>query len=290
MTEAVSKVLTKNIMKCDRKVVLNQTIDVSGDYNIVSNAKMRQGFEMSTTCFQDVSMMAQIQNEMFSEIKAQAKAQSVAVLGVLGNSDSETDTKIRNSINNEITSETMNLIVTNVNQSQGISVSGNHNIVENVDLEQLTNLVEKASQSVVSNLSVINTLANSVEAKSESSQTNPLDFIANMLGALMSGPIIVILLIIAAVMGFLWIFRGIFSGSASPTENYYSQNAYDAMDAQSSYDNIYPVAEYSSEGYAPEAYVAQPEYSEQASTSTSSTYTEPAAVAEATAPSMTYAQ
>lgn len=228
-TDAVTKAVARNIMKCKYDTVMRQGIDVEGNYNIVDGVKMVQAFKIDATCFQDTKAILDLQNKIAEEIKQQAKTQSVAVLDILGKSSSEVDSTIKNSVKNSITMENVTKIITKTNMDQGINVKGDHNIVRNVDMSQLGRLIQRNSQTVVENISVINDITDQLDQEAQTTIKNPLDAIANAISAAFSGllqPLIIVAVIIAAVA---LIYRMFSSGGGQQYPQYgyqYGQQQY----------------------------------------------------------------
>lgn len=211
-TELVSKAITRNISNCTSNQTLTQTIKVRGDGNIVKNVVQAQATKLSLDCAQDASNMTKMQQEVAAAIKQAAESQSVALLGVLGNSDSEVNTKIENLVKNDLTQETISNIILQTNLDQGIDVDGSYNLVQNVDQSQLSDMIAKNVQKVVNSMEGITKISNEVEQAAKSTQKNPIsqmirawgDAVKGIMGAF-QGPIMWLFLLIAVVaIAYFW--------------------------------------------------------------------------------------
>lgn len=234
-TEAVTKAVARNVMQCKYDTVMRQGIDIEGNYNIVDGVKMVQAYKIDSTCFQDTKAILDLQNKIAEEIKQQAKTQSVAVLDIFSKSSSEVDSIIKNSVKNSITMENVTKIITKTNMDQGINVKGDHNIVRNVDMSQLSRLIQRNSQTVVENISVVNDITDQLDQEAQTVIKNPLDAIADAIKAAFSGllqPLIIVAVIIAAVA---LIYRMFSSGGGQQYSQYgyqYGQQYYPGMYSQ----------------------------------------------------------
>lgn len=187
VNDFVSKSIAENIMNCNNQSSVSQRIDVRGNYNVVKNVNMKQAFSLSSTCFQDSKVMNTMVNDIANSIKQSADAQNIALLGALSSSEAEVENYIYNGVKNEIQSSSIQNIVNSTNADQGIGITGNHNIVEDITMNQVVDMISKNSQSIINETDIANTAKTVVEQSASAKQENPLDAITDMIGAVMDG-------------------------------------------------------------------------------------------------------
>lgn len=181
-TKSAAELITRNIMNCSGSQAVSQAVTVSGNYNVV-RVKQVSFMKLSAECVQNVQTVADIQTQITNDIMAQVKSQSQALLGALGRSDSEINTKISQDVKNTVTAESVQNIVNSVNMSQEVLVTGDNNIVE-VTQEQVADLVTRASQDLLNSMTSVQELNSAVKSTAEATQTNP---ISEIIGTVFDG-------------------------------------------------------------------------------------------------------
>lgn len=187
INDFVSKTMAESLMNCTTQTSVDQLIEITGNYNIVKDTEMKQVFNMSSKCYQDAENMNQLVNEISNSVSQAAESQNIALLGALGSSESDVENYIYNGIKNDITASTVQNIVNKTNASQGIRIRGNHNIVDNVSMNQIVDLISDNSQSSVNSNKSVNSAKSAVSQTSVATQENPLDAITDMIGVVMDG-------------------------------------------------------------------------------------------------------
>jgi len=205
-TELVASAIARSIVNCNTNTVISQKVSVQGDGNVVSGVTKNQATKLSIECFHSAENMAKIQNEVAAAIKQAAESQSVALLGVIGNSDAEIDLNITNAVKNDITQETIQNIVLSTNTEQGIDITGNYNLVKNVTQAQTAAMVSKNTQAAVNQMNSIAMITNAVDQAAKSTQedpvTNAITAVGNAIAGIMdafSSPMTLMLILIAVV-------------------------------------------------------------------------------------------
>ena len=191
VSELVAETMYKNQMAIGQSVAIQQTIDVSGEYNVVKDVVMRQAIQLNADAFQNTQNLTQMQTQIENAVQQFAKTSSQALLSMLEKQEAENNLYLRNSVRNSVTSETMQNIAQTINAAQGISVSGKHNIVTNVTMEQLQDIKNKTKQEAVAES--LNPIATIIDAI--------LKPISNLTGGT-NGQIFIVLIIIAAAIAF----------------------------------------------------------------------------------------
>ena len=85
----VVNAMVKSIQNCQSNTKINQTITINGNFNVVNKVRMYQGVKLSSSCILNSENMASLQQNVANAIKENSDAQSVALLGALGKSDSK---------------------------------------------------------------------------------------------------------------------------------------------------------------------------------------------------------
>ena len=219
VNDFVSKSIAETIMNCNNQSSVSQRLDIRGNYNVVKGVDMKQAFSLSSQCFQDSQVMNKMVNDMANSVKQAADSQNIALLGALSKSQSEVDNYIYNAVKNEIKSSAIQNIVNATNAEQGIGITGNHNIVENVTMNQVVDMISKNSQSVINDTDVASRAKTAVDQSASAKQENPLDAITDMVGKVMDGVTSPFKMVIAIVgIIFAMIAWAIFGGGHSSSQ------------------------------------------------------------------------
>jgi hypothetical protein len=198
-TSLAINALTQNIMNCSSNAMMAQELLVSGDYNVITGRQL-QTLHLSADCSQSAQNVTDLQQQVSSLLSNAANAQNVAVLGILGKSNSDVETSITNDVKQSITQQTLADIVNTVNIQQKILISGNSNIV-NFTQEQTSQLVYTAAQNAINNLKSVQAINNALSQKSDSSVSNPISDVIDSVGGIFTagGWMIVIVIVVGIV-------------------------------------------------------------------------------------------
>lgn len=186
-TKSIVEALTQNIMDCQSNTIVDQRFVLSGSYNTIENFKMVQYLRLSKDCINNAQNLNDIQQSVSNAIKQSAEAQSVSLLGVLGNSDSEANTFIDNEVRQTITNQNITKMIDKVNASQEAIISGDNNIIRNFSMEQTADVVMKAAQEVLNSLKSVQEIKNQVSSESKATQTNFISDIIDSVTGLFTG-------------------------------------------------------------------------------------------------------
>jgi hypothetical protein len=183
-TRSAVEALTENIMNCQANAFVTQRFVVSGNYNVISGVKQVQYMKLSSSCWQDASNIAEMQQSVANALKQVARSQSVSVLGALGKSDSEISSYITNEVTQKITQRTIQNIVNDSNVTQEILIEGDRNIIDNLSQEQTANIVFDNAQKALNTLVSVQTIENAADQEAEATQTN---FVAEIIDSVFGG-------------------------------------------------------------------------------------------------------
>ena len=222
VNDFVSKSIAETIMNCNNQSSVSQRLDIRGNYNVVKGVDMKQAFSLSSQCFQDSQVMNKMVNDMANSVKQAADSQNIALLGALSKSQAEVDNYIYNSVKNEIKSSAIQNIVNATNAEQGIGINGNHNIVENVTMNQVVDMISKNSQSVINDTDVATRAKTAVDQSASAKQENPLDAITDMVGKVMDGvtsPFKMVIAIVGIIFAMIvWAIFGVSHAVSQPSQ------------------------------------------------------------------------
>lgn len=187
ITKTAIEAVTNNIMNCANNTVVSQSFTISGNYNVVNNARQVQHTVLSVLCAQDLENVESIQQEVSNALKQSAEAHVVAVLGALGSTEAEVDATIENEVKQKFTKNNIMDIINDTNAEQKFVISGNNNIVGNFSQDQTTNLLISNVQKALNDMKVVQTLENAVEQSAKLEQSDPITSALDSVGGTVGG-------------------------------------------------------------------------------------------------------
>jgi hypothetical protein len=205
-TSIASKILTNSIMSCKGNSNVSQILNISGIGNVISGVKQANAFKLSSTCNQDIKDNKQLQQELSNQLASAAEAKGSGITSAIGASNSDVYNKISTDISSMLENNTIANIVNNVNQLQGIDISGNNNIVKDFNQQMTSELVFSSVQNALNNLSSIQAANNALQSTATAITTNPIsdliDSVFNGLQGLMKYWVVLVLgiLLIIGIM------------------------------------------------------------------------------------------
>lgn len=168
ISETSANAMFRMQMKVGQNVKLKQEIAIKGDYNVVKGVKMRQATMLNADVFQETKTLAELQSSVENAIK-QSAAASTAGLTIGGTATGiKTATNLHNLVKTSITADTMQKIAQDVNSAQGISITGSHNLVADINMEQLQDLYVKTAQQALAQTALVAETKNKMEQESSS--------------------------------------------------------------------------------------------------------------------------
>lgn len=216
--DSVTKVITEHIMKCRANKTLSQDISIHGSGNTISGVTQKMGLQLSTQCVHDSSQMSAVQNEIANKIMQTANSQSVSLLGVLGKTQSDVETKIRNSVNNTITSSTLTEVINDTNVKQSLIIKGDNNVAQNVTMEMTAQILSDNVSKLVNNVEVLHEIKNTTEAQSASKQSNFIADVVDSAGGVVKtiGDSVFMMLIVGLIALIIAMKLGLLNGFLPP--------------------------------------------------------------------------
>jgi len=178
----ITNIATNIVQSCVVNTGQTQTV-VSNNtgFQLGSTLSVVQTTSISSSCFQDASLQANLQNQITSAIQQTATANGVALLGGVGASQSSADSYISNIIKNNVTLSNIQNNYNTITQNQSVTINNSgEQIFSTVDISQGATVFAAATLKTVSDTGVLNALAASIDQQSTATTSNPLDFIANI--------------------------------------------------------------------------------------------------------------
>ncbi len=229
LSSSITEVAMSTVQNCEVAAQQDQTLVVKNTgFKLWGDYKLEQQSEIKSDCFSDISKQTDLQNKIIDTISQSTSASNVALLGAFGKTNSEASANLTNIIKNNITMSNIQNSYSSIKQNQSATFE-NSGIVgfENVDLIQGSKLFAAATLKEIDKSGIFNQVEKYVDQTSSSTQTNPLDFIADAFGAVTSSIMMWIVLFMIAI---IMIGVGIF----------YGPRAWKALNASS--DNLAPGA------------------------------------------------
>lgn len=183
-TSIASKILTNSIMSCKGNSNVSQILNISGSGNVISGVKQLNAFKLSSTCNQEIKDNKQLQQDLSNQLASAVEAKGSGIISAIGASKSDVFNKINTDIYSMLENNTITNIVNNVNQLQGIDISGNNNIVKDFTQQMTSELVFSSVQNTLNNLSSIQSANTALQSTATAVTTNP---ISDLIDSLFTG-------------------------------------------------------------------------------------------------------
>jgi hypothetical protein len=151
----ISDTIIKTMQDCKAKSKSSMVIEFGGNGNTIENNQIIQENTFSATCVQDVTVVNELQTKIASTINDTMTIVSRAVADSMGLDPTQMDRKIREDVKNSFTSETVQNIANEVENSMNIKFTGTNNQIRNNITKQVNNSVFTTTQKALMNLKVI---------------------------------------------------------------------------------------------------------------------------------------
>jgi hypothetical protein len=204
VTKQIVDIMVQNIMNCSSNTIVNQTFDVTGNYNVVNGFKQVQHMKLSTTCSQDSKSSTDLQQQVADKIKQLSEAEGSGITSAIGGSKAKTDLFIDNEVSIKINPQTVLNIIQNANLQQEARIKGDHNVIQNFSQESTQDIVYSNCQNVLNTLQSVQAIKNDVDQSAHAKTTNPvsdmLDSVFNGMTKLASVWLFIIIGIVAVIV------------------------------------------------------------------------------------------
>ena len=173
-TSTATKILSEAIMSCRGNTTVSQNVDISGDGNVLDGVSFVQATKISSDCSQDMKRDSNLQQQVATDLQQKIEAQGSGIMSMLGGSSADVNSKINTDVSTLFSDSTLTEIINGVNAAQGLSVSGNNNIIRNYTQKQTTDLLSKGLQKALNNLSTVQSANMAMAQEAIAITTNPV--------------------------------------------------------------------------------------------------------------------
>jgi hypothetical protein len=233
--QQITQVAMDTVQDCMVSTDQSQVVTSSNaGWQFGGTTRVSQQTDVKSQCFQNSSKQANLQNDITQIIKNAADASGVGITSVIGASTSVAEAKLRTLIQNNITMTNIQKNYNIIKQQQQVTLINTQSgvqIAKSVDISQGASVFAAATLKAVDSTGILNSLALSIDQQSKATTTNPLDFIANIVGSVTSAIStvwIAIAVAIIAVIGFLAYFV-LGPDTSTPTQPQYDDTQYDTQ-------------------------------------------------------------
>ena len=189
-----TSLISSALQQCSSLIAMTQTVAVNGNGNTQSGNVLTQQVQFTQNCPQLVENIANLQSSMAAAIQQATTATGQIVQ--LSSTSSDTETEIRNQVNNAVNVSSMNQLMSTLNQAQIIVANGNSNVQNSNTLSQTATVIASASQTMLNKITALNDFDTNASQSSSATTQNPFQFLADILG----GNTMLYILIIIAVL------------------------------------------------------------------------------------------
>ncbi len=206
LSATISSVVTSTVQSCEVAATQDQELVVNNTgFKLWGTYKLDQQSDINTSCFSDVSKQIDIQNTIINAITQASSSSNVALLGAFGSSTAEATANLTNIVRNNITMDNIQRSYTAIKQKQATKFNNDGVVVfEQIELTQGSKIFAAATLQEIDKAGIFNTIANHVDQKAEAKMSNPLDFIANALGAITTSIALIIFLVIIIIAAIIF--------------------------------------------------------------------------------------
>lgn len=203
ISEQISKVAMETVQSCEVSSQQKQKVRIiNTGFRFWGSYKVEQQTDISNECFSDVKKQTELQNKVFQKIAQASTASGVGILSAFGASKSEAETNLRNTIKNSVTMKNIQRSYTEIRQEQEVDViTPGVSIVEKVELTQGAKVFAMATLKELDRAGVFNAITAHIDQKSKAETKSPLDFIADIFGAIGRNIVLIIIVIIVIISG-----------------------------------------------------------------------------------------
>jgi hypothetical protein len=227
LTDLSIKAIQSSISKCITTATQSQLLSIkSVKGNVtVTGTSLSQGSSVKMDCLLTSDSQSDIQASISNAIVQWAKSQSEALLGVLGKSEAEAVSNVKNKLAVSISQTTLQEALSLASQKQAVEigdVEGNV-VISGLTMTQTLEMVASTIIKGTAYSTVISDIATSMDQSSESTQTNPIAEVIDSVGSIVSTAlsswmiIVAVIVICGALISVVFIKTFFSSSSSSPS-------------------------------------------------------------------------
>lgn len=152
-----------------------------------SNITMKQATDVDLSCMMKTGQFADLQRDIANAIVQEAKAKGDGLLSAFGASDADAEAKIHNVIKNNVTIENVNKTMIAIRQEQKLNLINQGTMTNvNIDMSQGAEVFAAAMINQITKTGITETIDNKANQIADAETKNPLSFITDLFGVLLS--------------------------------------------------------------------------------------------------------
>ena len=214
ISQNITNIAMSTVQNCVVTATEKQSnITVNSGLLLSSSTNEAQSTSIASTCFQDAQLEANLQNQIINTIAQTNTSTGLAVLGAFGNSSASSTANLTNIVKSNVTLSNIQNNYNALTQNQSNeTVNVGVMLFSSTQMTQGATIFAAATLQAVENAQILNTISNYLTQQNSATQSNPLDFISNLLNSLTSTiliyAVIFILIICAVVVGAYTLMHG----------------------------------------------------------------------------------
>lgn len=215
-TEIVANAVQQTTQQSVNYVNGNNLINLSGSGNIVSDVTQTMSISVDSKTLAQVTQSATFQNTLTDTITQQIKNESIALTQWLDNSKEDNESQIYQSINTNVTSQTVQFCVNNINSQNILNVSGSGNVLAKVLQNSTVDMISQCLMGQDQSSKAINDITNTINQTSSSVSKNPFAFITDAIESVMKSAMAIAAIIFIVIVCFVGVLVYLQSRESKP--------------------------------------------------------------------------
>ncbi len=152
----------------------SNTIDISGNDNVVSGVTQSEKVMMSDTCVSSALSNSNLADSLANQIMSGSSNSSSSFWSAFGWTGNSTKANISNYISQFSINDTANTCSTNLNGNNVLAIVGNNNVVEGISQTEVDNLYGNCVLTTGGTNDMINTITDATNQTATNSANNPI--------------------------------------------------------------------------------------------------------------------
>lgn len=203
-SEIITRVSIKIGARYETSIKQDQkTVIVNNGFSFWDSTNMKQSSTINSQAMMQSNVSAELKNELFNELKNAATTEGIAVLDAFGNTRSEAETNMKQTIDSTVQISSILETVNKIEQNQDFARFNNGvSIYASLDQIQGAEIFAEAVLKSFNDAGVFNKMENNIESNAATKTTNPLAFLVDIIKGITATPFMIIggvILIIAAI-------------------------------------------------------------------------------------------
>ena len=219
LTKVTNEVIQEHIAECVTYASQSQQLAfkrIGGSVNIGS-LTMRQSLAIDIECALSSETKNAINNDLVNKFKQEADAQGIGLISALGNTQAETETRMRQIINTSVSQKSTQSVKNNIEQSQVATFTdiGGGVTISDATFEQTLEATAKAIINAGGYSQAITKVSNAIDQTAKAKEENPLSPLFDMISsAMQSGMMLIIGVIMVVALVAIFFMKYLFTSEA----------------------------------------------------------------------------